>query len=73
MALPTFSLQPGLLNLTSGVHQAESIIHCNEDGSISLNFNGIVENIEMKSGQDFAIYEADAVEINSGNFHMSNQ
>ena len=76
MALPVFSLQPGLLNLTTGTHKAESIIHCNLDGSITLNWTDQTkapETITMTIGQDFAIYEADTVEITAGDFHMSRQ
>jgi len=76
MALPVFSLQPGLLNLTTGTYKAESIIHCNLDGSITLNWTDQTktpETIGMTIGQDFAIYEADTVEITAGDFHMSRQ
>jgi len=76
MALPVFSLQPGLLNLTGGTHKAESVIHCNADGGFTLtwtNPNVPPTDVTMTVGQDFAIYEADTIEITSGDFHMSRQ
>ena len=76
MALPVFSLQPGLLNLTSGIHKAESILHCNLDGAVTLTWTtpGVPPTtVNVLEGQDFAIYEADTVEIISGDFHMSRQ
>ena len=76
MALPVFSLQPGLLNLGLGIYKAESVIHCNQDGSITLTWTDQTkgqEVVTMKEGQDFAIYEADLVEITAGDFHMSRQ
>ncbi len=76
MALPVFSLQPGLLNLGAGVYKAESIMHCNIDGSITLTWTDTTkapETVAMTAGQDFATYEADTVEITIGEFHMSRQ
>ena len=80
MALPVLSLQLGLINLGPGTYHAESIVHCEEDGELSLNFKSKIPGVSdtrisyvMTAGEDRGIYDVDTVEIISGVFTMARQ
>ena len=69
-ALP---LQPGRLNLSTGTFTNVTIVHCQEDGDITLKwFNGEPdETYSMLSGEDVFVYEAETVTIVTGIFAIS--
>jgi len=80
MALPVLSLQLGLINLGAGIYAAESIIHCEDDGQLALNFKNKTPGVadtsvtyDMTAGEDRGIYDVDTVEIISGTFSMARQ
>ena len=82
MALPVLSLQKGLINLGPGTYKAESVIHCEADGDVTLtwkdgspenNFTPTTTDYSMVAGEDRAIYDVDLVTINSGTFTLSRQ
>jgi len=63
-------LLEGKVNLTSGTHSANELIHCVADGTVTITWaTGTTASIDMVAGEDYA-FEGD-VTITSGTFHIS--
>ena len=49
-----FQLKEGKVNLTGGTHNVGKVIHCVEDGDITVNWsNGNSDTIAMIAGEDY--------------------
>ena len=68
-ALP---LQQGMMDKTSGTFTDVTIVHCEQDGSIELEFNdGQKETYTMIEGYDAMPIRAKTVKIVSGQFTLA--
>jgi len=72
-----FTLTRGLTNLTSGTHTGCNIIHCVEDATVEINWDGTTDSISMLAGEDFMVVPSYAtggetsITISSGKVHLT--
>lgn len=58
------------VNLISGAHDVENLIHCVEDGAVTITWaTNTTASIDMLAGQDFAF--TGTVSVASGKFHLN--
>jgi hypothetical protein len=66
-----FPLIPGLTSKTSGTYSDVSGLCCNEDGSLTVTYQGgTTETINFVEGNQFGFTQPAEVTVNGGNFHF---
>lgn len=70
--LPAFPLFPGYTNLTSGTYENVRLIHCVEDGEVSVTWADGTEEpaLAMLTGDDFAFPSGTSVTISTATCHI---
>ena len=68
--IQAFPLLEGKVNLTSGTVECANLIHCAEEGSVSIEWaSGTTATIAMLPGNDYGF--SGLVTITSGIFHIA--
>ncbi len=68
--IQAFELLDGKVNITGGMIDVKTLVHCVEDAVIDVHFPKGVETIDMTAGQDYAINDL-KVEVKSGKVHFN--
>ncbi len=62
-------LLEGKVNLSTGTHKVNVVLHCALDGAITITWpTGVVATIDMLAGEDYAF--TGSIAISSGLFHI---
>ena len=68
--IQAFELLDGKVNITGGMIDVRTLVHCVEDATLDVYFPKGTATIEMKAGQDYAINDL-KVEVKSGKIHYN--
>ena len=69
--IQAMELLEGKVNLNTGTHSVKTLVHCVEDGSITVTWqSGNTDTVDMVAGQDYALNDVE-INISSGKYHIN--
>ncbi len=68
--IQAFELMDGKVNITGGMIDVRTLIHCVEDAVITIHFAKGDVSIDMMAGQDYAVNDT-SVTVVSGKVHFN--